>query len=166
MAGKVRKAVICGSAECTKAYRAESYRKNRTEELAGMRRWHGQNRAAKVAYSEAWRAANPDYFRDYLAARPDKARLEVNRRRARLALNGVYVVSDRDLDRLFRRHRYRCAYCDRSGPLQMDHVVPIARGGPHGIGNLLPACGTCNKSKGPRLLTEWKQRPKRLAVLL
>lgn len=37
----------------------------------------------------------------------------------------------------------------------MDHVIPLARGGRHGIGNVLPACQPCNSSKGARLLAEW-----------
>ncbi|HEX8510460.1 MAG TPA: HNH endonuclease [Propionibacteriaceae bacterium] len=51
-----------------------------------------------------------------------------------------------------------CAYCGECRPLTMDHVVPLARGGRHAIGNLAPACETCNKRKGSMLLVEWRYR--------
>jgi 5-methylcytosine-specific restriction endonuclease McrA len=43
-----------------------------------------------------------------------------------------------------------CHYCGRQvGPdaLTMDHVVPVSRGGSSAKGNVVPACGACNKSK-------------------
>lgn len=43
----------------------------------------------------------------------------------------------------------RCAYCDAEGDLVMDHVIPINRTalGEHRLGNLVPACRTCNATK-------------------
>jgi 5-methylcytosine-specific restriction endonuclease McrA len=34
-------------------------------------------------------------------------------------------------------------------------VRPLSRGGHEAEYNLVPACGSCNYSKGGRLLTEW-----------
>lgn len=43
----------------------------------------------------------------------------------------------------------RCAYCGIHGELVMDHVVPINKQtlGEHRIGNLVPACRSCNAKK-------------------
>lgn len=38
------------------------------------------------------------------------------------------------------------------GPLQVDHRIPLARGGSNSIDNILPACGRCNRRK--HLMTE------------
>ena len=38
--------------------------------------------------------------------------------------------------------------------LQMDHVVPLARGGSHTYGNLRPAHGHCNRRKHAKLMSE------------
>src|SRR5690606_22558633 len=79
------------------------------------------------------------------------------RRRALKAAADINYVSTKDWTRLVRRFEGRCAYCGASGPLHMDHIVPLARGGRHGIGNLLPACASCNCSKGAKLLMEWRR---------
>jgi len=35
---------------------------------------------------------------------------------------------------------------------ELDHVEPLYWGGPHRPDNLVPACLSCNRSKGPRRL--------------
>lgn len=46
----------------------------------------------------------------------------------------------------------RCAYCDQPPEdgklLELEHLVPLTRGGFHRADNVVPACGPCNKSKG------------------
>jgi 5-methylcytosine-specific restriction endonuclease McrA len=39
----------------------------------------------------------------------------------------------------------------------MDHVVPLARGGGHSIDNVVPACRPCNRSKGGKLVADWRE---------
>lgn len=55
----------------------------------------------------------------------------------------------------------RCVYC--ACPLEpaiatLDHVYPVARGGPHVPGNLVVACGSCNRLKGDMLPQEFFMR--------
>jgi 5-methylcytosine-specific restriction endonuclease McrA len=87
---------------------------------------------------------------------PEVSRRRTARRRARLASADTRLVTNRDWNRLITRHGNACAYCGETGPLTQDHVVPIARGGRHAIGNLLPACLRCNQSKNSKLLIEWR----------
>ncbi|MGW0015514.1 HNH endonuclease [Streptomyces tendae] len=78
--------------------------------------------------------------------------------RRRLASQAArFVITPRDWQRLVARYRGRCAYCGASAELTMDHVVPLVQGGRHSIGNLVPACLTCNCSKRERFLTEWRR---------
>ena len=58
-----------------------------------------------------------------------------------------------------------CAYCDKEGvPLQVEHVIPRARGGSERVSNLTLACEPCNRRKGVRPIEEFLARdPKRLA---
>lgn len=58
---------------------------------------------------------------------------------------------------IFARDGYICAYCgDREGPHQVDHIVPLSRGGTSVPDNLCVACGPCNASKCDKLLSEWR----------
>ncbi|HWS58781.1 MAG TPA: HNH endonuclease [Actinotalea sp.] len=52
-----------------------------------------------------------------------------------------------------------CAYCgapDR--PLQRDCVLALSRGGRYSLGNIAPACGSCNASKCNEEVTGWLRR--------
>lgn len=52
-----------------------------------------------------------------------------------------------------------CAYCGaRGAPLQRDCVQPIAWGGRYTLDNIVPACGSCNASKGNQEVTTWMRR--------
>lgn len=50
---------------------------------------------------------------------------------------------------------WACAYCGtrRADPghvLEQEHVIPIAQDGPYTLENIVPACQSCNRSKGGR----------------
>ncbi|HZY99168.1 MAG TPA: RNA-guided endonuclease IscB [Candidatus Baltobacteraceae bacterium] len=52
-----------------------------------------------------------------------------------------------------------CVYCDAHGvPLQIDHVVPKARGGSNRVSNLVIACGTCNQDKADQVIDAFLSR--------
>lgn len=40
-----------------------------------------------------------------------------------------------------------CAYCTTGVYEHMDHVVPLSKGGPHSLDNVVPACAPCNRRK-------------------
>ncbi len=57
---------------------------------------------------------------------------------------------------VFERDGYACVYCQAyTGPFEVDHIHPVARGGDDSLENLCCACKTCNRSKGAKLLSEW-----------
>jgi len=48
-----------------------------------------------------------------------------------------------------------CVYCGAESDLSFDHLVPTSRGGPDTISNQVPACRSCNSSKGDRDVIAW-----------
>ncbi len=49
---------------------------------------------------------------------------------------------------VFKRDRYRCRLCGRSGiELEVDHKVPVAQGGSDVLDNLQTLCFDCNRGK-------------------
>jgi 5-methylcytosine-specific restriction endonuclease McrA len=79
-----------------------------------------------------------------LSRRPRQERL-LDRKRA------VKRAAMRDCGR-------RCVYCASALDLDsatLDHVYPLAHGGTHAPGNLVSACGPCNRLKGDMLPHEF-----------
>lgn len=57
---------------------------------------------------------------------------------------------------VFERDNYTCQYCGHSGneaDLEVDHIIPICKGGNNDMRNLCTACKTCNRKKGAKILT-------------
>lgn len=53
---------------------------------------------------------------------------------------------------------HQCAYCgikERHKELTIDHVLPIKKGGDDSYTNLVPACRSCNLSKGHAGVRQW-----------
>lgn len=55
---------------------------------------------------------------------------------------------------ILARWGYACAYCGDHAK-HLDHVHPLSRGGKDVESNMVPACATCNLSKGAKTLAEW-----------
>jgi 5-methylcytosine-specific restriction endonuclease McrA len=63
-----------------------------------------------------------------------------------------YEVREYLLEKWFRR----CAYCKREDiGLQVEHLVPRARGGSDRVSNLTIACERCNRAKGNQTAAEY-----------
>lgn len=109
-----------------------------------------------AARYQAERERRLAYARTYSKSKPWIGQASRMRRKARMAAVEKFVVSGRDWRRLRVRHRGCCFYCGVQGALTMDHLIPISRGGRHSIGNIVPACLSCNSSKNARLVIEFR----------
>lgn len=58
---------------------------------------------------------------------------------------------------VFKRDDFKCVYCGRSPGdsilLQVDHVLPVSKGGDNAIENLVTSCNECNLGKSAGLIT-------------
>lgn len=57
---------------------------------------------------------------------------------------------------VMEREGRSCKYCGSPGPLTLDHVIPRSQGGSDEPQNLVPACRSCNSSKGGRTPEQWR----------
>ncbi len=60
------------------------------------------------------------------------------------------AISKRTRFEVFKRDAFKCQYCGQSAPdilLEIDHIVPVSRGGDNNILNLLTSCEDCNSGK-------------------
>lgn len=87
----------------------------------------------------------------------DDCKVRAKRCRRKATEAGTYGYwSWADFMRVAQRFGFCCAYCgDKPERLDPDHVVPLSRGGPNVLANLLPACLRCNSDKRDLLLPEW-----------
>lgn len=86
------------------------------------------------------------------------AYLKMRREKAALRLVNCEVndFKPRQWVPILKQFDYTCVYCmKRTGRLTKDHVIPLHRGGNHTEANLVPACRSCNSSKGKSTLEEW-----------
>lgn len=102
------------------------------------------------AYQAAYHVRNPHVSK---AARA--------KRKAAMRGDTAGEFTSRDWRRLVARYDGRCAYCGERAPLQVEHVLPLSRGGLHRIGNIVPACAGCNYEKHTSTITEWRMRRSR-----
>jgi 5-methylcytosine-specific restriction endonuclease McrA len=118
-----------------------------------------EQRARKQAMKRKWDANNPEKVKtmNYLAYK-NKPEMFINNASKRYAkIKNV----DRRLIRACEIKALQskpCLYCGSTKQIEIDHIIPIARGGRHSIGNLAPACRACNRSKTDYLVMEWRRK--------
>lgn len=111
------------------------------------RKWAENNKETM----RAWREANPDRIRVYVAA-------SKSRRRSRIKENGG-TFTKADVDRIFKAQKGKCAYCRKSlkDGYHIDHIVALANGGSNRPSNLQLTCEDCNHRKNARDPIEYAQ---------
>lgn len=87
--------------------------------------------------------------RRYYAANREECLSRTHRRRA--ALEAGEVTGAQWLE-IIRRHNGLCAYCKTNKGTEMDHVIPLSKGGQHTPENVVPSCRSCNAKKSNKLL--------------
>lgn len=141
-----------------KAHNGEWAKRNPDKNRAKAKQWYWENRDRASENSRKRRENKPGYRREYLRQwkenNPEKVRLNHQRREARKkALPATLTLQEwEDIKAEFN---YSCAYCGKAwheinGVLTQDHVIPLEQGGPYAKENIVPACFSCNSSKGPR----------------
>ena len=90
---------------------------------------------------------------DWIKRNPDKMQaINQNRRARREFLIAGAKISGKEWVELKYKYGNSCAYCGVAGKMTMDHVIPLSKGGPHRISNIVPACISCNVKKGTKLI--------------
>lgn len=176
-----RKASKDGREATCKKCRAGYYQANKERMDARNEAWRKANpeRAAEIRYNavkkweasgagKEWRKANPgklaEYRRGYGKRHPEK--VAAWRAEFRLKNPGYFAGHNRDRrsnveivkpDELALRDAGRCGICGEPlfEPIELDHIIPITRGGDHTEDNCQLAHRSCNRQKNNRLPSEY-----------
>jgi 5-methylcytosine-specific restriction endonuclease McrA len=139
--------------------RARDYRASHPEKVAeSKRKWKKANKEKNVqsvikyqqrypekhvAKTSKWRKENQDKYRNY-----------AQNRRVRKLENGVFEISEKEIQRILSMP---CVNCGSKDKPTLDHIIPISLGGTHSIGNLQNLCMPCNSSKGNKVMMAWRK---------
>jgi len=58
---------------------------------------------------------------------------------------------------ILKRDDYTCYYCGQEAN-QVDHIIPIAKGGTHDEQNMVTSCYKCNASKADKPVQQWMEK--------
>jgi len=113
---------------------------------------------------EEWAAHKVERARLWALAHPEKARQNGRKsamnRRARILAAFVESV---DPLIVFERAAGVCGICQTriaiGDPWEVDHIIPLAKGGAHSYVNAQPAHATCNRKKSTRLPESSRSTP-------
>ena len=95
----------------------------------------------------------------HLAFNAVRASVEQKRRARKKTVEAEYV----ETMKVFQRDQWRCQLCgcktpkalrgkDKPNSPELDHIVPLSRGGAHTYANTQCACAQCNQRKGSKIL--------------
>lgn len=148
----------------------QRYLSKREQVISRASAWYQQNKEAKKLYDQQYRENNRARRNEVARLLYQKIRTELPARYKASAIlisnsgrfEKQYKITARDLQRMFHRQRQRCFYCGNPFTdildLEIDHVVPAARGGKNSIGNLVMACRPCNRHKSTKTIMELRTK--------
>ncbi len=118
----------------------EQQRKNATDYA---RRWREKNR-------EKVRESSRKHYHKHKALHQLHSKIYKSKVRA----GRVGEVKAKDLCTLLEEQKSLCAICKKllSEEKEIDHIIPISKGGKHSIENLQWTCRYCNRSKGNKII--------------
>jgi 5-methylcytosine-specific restriction endonuclease McrA len=124
------------------------YAKNPRANCEAQKRWLARNPGANIPNVLRWRAKHPERYRTI-------QRISRTKYRAEKKTNGPY---DRiDPMKVLERDGGRCGICGGivdPSRFDLDHIIPLSRGGTHQLSNVQVAHPACNKKKRDKMPPE------------
>jgi 5-methylcytosine-specific restriction endonuclease McrA len=118
---------------CAKAYRREHHQNNKEHDNARSRQYAQEHKGQYDLYRASY------YARKRAAGMP---------------------ITPWQLDDIYKAQHGCCHWCGEFVGLtfEIDHVIPLSRGGVDDPSNIVVCCKTCNRSKGYKLPEEWEEQ--------
>lgn len=140
----------------------EFYKKYRDEHKEDMLKY---NKEYRKKYKEKLNARKREYYqnnkhiyrrlsRKYSKENKDLININNQKRRAKkrkLPSN----LSKNKWDKIKLHFNNKCAYCGQEKNLHQEHFIALSKGGEFTHNNIIPACKSCNCSKGNKDFFEW-----------
>ena len=139
--------------------RQKQYRQENREKIAERgKQYYQENREQITEQQKQYYQANREKIakkqKQYQQANPEKLKARNQKRRA-LKRDAAGNATAAEIQARFDYHGNRCYYCGCDGKMQIEHRIPLSRGGTHYPANIVPACQSCNFSKGTKTESEF-----------
>lgn len=105
---------------------------------------------ARRSYFRNYEQTNRERINEQHAAWARRNRPKRNRLQQMRRAGGM--ISAEQWAEVLRINGGACLGCGTTDRVEVDHIIPIARGGKTEVGNLQPLCRACNASKGAKLM--------------
>jgi len=139
---------------CYKQY----YQANRKQIIERQKQYNQANREQRIEYNKQYRQANREKIaeqkRQYHQENREAHNARKQKRRA-LKRKAAGNATAADIQARFDYYGNRCYYCGCDGKMTIEHRIPLSRGGTHYPANIVPACKSCNCSKGTKTESEF-----------
>ncbi len=103
------------------------------------KKYHIDNKEKENYSNKQWKVKNPEKVRRYNRIH------ERNRRAHKLKNGGIFTLKEWEC--LVWYYNDKCLCCKQIKFLEVDHIIPITKGGNSNISNLQPLCRSCNSTK-------------------
>lgn len=143
------------NARCRKRYHA-----NPKASHQRLRDWVKRNPDRPREWQAKYRERNPGRVKTSQAkyhASDEYKRIHADRERVRRSIRkgGAGGFTRKHWEAVVEEFGAKCAYCDTSDGLTIEHLTPLSRGGKNEPGNIVPACAACNREKWSRTVEEY-----------
>jgi 5-methylcytosine-specific restriction endonuclease McrA len=157
--------------EYFKAYnakRAEKIKNLSKEEkqlrVKKVQAWRKRNRKEYLEYQNTYQEENREIIRyrckRYRQENPEMVRLFAATRRARKRSTSENPQAVKQFYIDAKKGNHTCHWCKTiipKGLIEVDHIIPLSKGGRHAPDNLCYACQSCNRHKKDRMPEEFKK---------
>ena len=140
---------------------------NKEKYLAYLSDWRKRNHAKVIAWVLACttrlkstpagrkkhRRWQKEWIRKNRAKVRDYGRRGTALRRARIKATETAHITSENLSQIYACQKGRCFYCKKRlmGKFEMEHYIPLSRGGPHTVENIVASCSPCNRKKHTKI---------------
>jgi 5-methylcytosine-specific restriction endonuclease McrA len=137
--------------DCMSLYSKKWDENNSEKRKSIMSKWRTNNKSLVVSLARAWNVGNPErkkeINRNWNKNHPRQVRMMERNRDLREKGAPGRGVTEKEWEQLKADYHFLCGYCGKKLPLELDHIIPLSKGGAHEIENIIPACRACNAKK-------------------
>lgn len=153
--------------ERARRQRRRYYKANRESVIEKQKRYAEANAEKVDAYQKQYRDEHQEdrksymqeYWPEHYAANRHKY-IEKRKQRSALIQGHGKGFRKSDIRQMYEQQKGRCYWCEEelNGSYEIDHIIPLSKGGPHHLGNVCCACFSCNRSKHAKMPYEFSDR--------